>query len=186
MRYLVLIKPLLLLVGALFGVLIGGRGVLIYLTEKEPTAFTAEDFGSEYGGQAWVSVRGRLAAEAKAVLPSRGRFANLYVPLVPADWQRADPVHVVVAVDRVAPGGVEAWAQGAAAQDEVTITGMVRPLGGLNYGYVFPRLQFAQPTITINEDSQPLPPWGTGFVAVICVALAVYGGRTIVLLLRAP
>jgi hypothetical protein len=184
MRYLALIKPSLLLLGALFGIFIGGRQVYVYLTEKQPTAFTAENFAAQYAGQHWVSVTGRLAVDARSVMPGGGRFANLYVPLVPADWQRQDPVHVVIGVDGVAAGGVDAWAQGAAAQDEVTITGMIRPLGGLNYPYVFPRLKFAAPTITINENTAPIPPVGMSVFLAICLCLAAYSGYWIFRVLR--
>jgi hypothetical protein len=184
MRYLALIKPLLLLVGALVGVFMGGRQVYVYLTEKEPAAFTADNFAAQYAGQQWVSVTGRLAVDARAVMPGRGRFANLYVPLVPPDWQRQEPVHVVVGVDGVAAGGADAWAQGAAAQDQVTITGMIRPLGGLNYPYVFPRLKFAAPTITINQNTEPHAPWGMSVFLAICLCLAAWSGFWIFRVLR--
>ena len=185
MRFLVLIKPSLLLLGALFGALISARQVYIFLTEKQPAAFTAENFAAEYAGQQWISVKGKLAVESRSLMPGRGNFANLYVPLVPADWQRGEPVHVVVGVDGVPPGGVDAWAQRAAAQDEVTITGMIRPLGGLNYSYVFPRLKFAAPTVTINENGAPQPPVLMGGFVAICAVLCLFAGWRIATVLRA-
>jgi hypothetical protein len=184
MRYISLIKPSLMLVAALVGIFFGGRQVYIYLTEKQPAVFTAENFADQYSGQQWVSVTGRLAVDSRSVMPGRGRFASLYVPLVPPDWQRQDPVHVVVGVDGVAAGGVDAWAQGGAARDQVTITGMIRPLGGLNYPYVFPRLEFARPTITINENTSPIPPVGMSIFLAICLVLAAISGFWIVRLLR--
>jgi hypothetical protein len=117
-------------------------------------------------------------------MPGGGRFANLYVPLVPSDWQRVDPVHVVVGVDGVPAGGVDAWALNAAAQGEVTVTGMIRPLGGLNYGYVFPRLNVARPRITINENTAPLPPWGMSIFLAICLLLGGYASYWIVRILQ--
>ena len=117
-------------------------------------------------------------------MPGGGRFANLYVPLAPANWQPHEPVHVVVGVDGVPAGGVDAWAQEAAAQGQVTITGMIRPLGGLNYGYVFPRLKFAQPTITINQNTAPHPPWGMSIFLAICLVLGGCSGYRIARVLR--
>jgi hypothetical protein len=184
MRYVALIKPSLMLVAALVGIFFGGRQVYIYLTEKRPATFTAENFADQYAGQQWVSVTGRLAVNSRSVMPGGGRFANLYVPLVPANWQRQDPVHVVVGMDGVAAGGVDAWAQGAAGQDQVTITGTIRPLGGLNYPYVFPRLKFARPTITINQNTAPVPPVGMSVFLAICLVLAAISGVWIVRLLR--
>ena len=48
-----------------------------------------------------------------------------------AGWQRAQPVHVVVAPQLVPAGGVNAWKAGIDPAREVTVTGIVRPLGGL-------------------------------------------------------
>jgi len=185
MRYLALLKPLLMLVAALFGIFIGGRQIYVFLTEKQPAAFTAENFAARYSGQQWVSVTGKLAVDARAVMPGSGNFANLYVPLVPAAWQRQEPVHVIVGVDSVPAGGVDAWAQRAASQQQVTITGMIRPLGGLNYGYVFPRLKFEQPTITINENTEPHPPWGMSVILAICLLLGGMAAFWIARVLRA-
>jgi hypothetical protein len=185
MRFLILIKPLLLLVAALFGILIGARQVYIFLSEKQPTAFTAENFAAEYGGEQWISVTGRLAVEELAEMPGRGgRVASFYVPLVPRDWQRQEPVHVVAAPSRVPVGGVNAWAQAVNSQEQVTVTGTIRPLGGLNYGYVFPRLKFARPTVTINENTQPHPPWGMGFFLAICLVLCVFASWRVASALR--
>ena len=186
MRYLTLVKPLLMFVAALIGVVMGGRQVYIYLTEKQPTVFTAENFAATYRGQQWISVTGRPAVEALAEMPNHGpgRFANVFVPLVPQNWQRPDPVHVVLAPSEIPAGGVNAWAQAAEARGEVTITGMVRPLGGLNYGYVFPRLKFASPTVTINENAAPQPPLGMGIFMAICVVLCAISGWWIFRILR--
>lgn len=182
MRYLVVIKPLLLFVAGLFGIFVGGRQVLIYLTEKQPTAFTAENFAAQYAGQQWISVTGRLAVDEMAQMPghNRPRLASVYVPLVPRDWKRQDPVHVVAAPSDVPAGGANAWAQAMGAQNQVTVTGMVRPFGGLNYGYVFPRLKFESPTVTINQDARPLPPWGVGVFLAICLVLCAISGRYVV------
>jgi hypothetical protein len=184
MRYLVAIKPALFLVGALIGIFFGGRQVLIYLTEKQPAKFTTENFAAQYGGQQWVSVTGRMAVDSRALMPGRGRFENLYVPLVPAEWQKQQPVHVVVGVDGVPAGGVNQWEQAAKARGEVTITGMVRPLGGLNYPYVFPRLKFARPTITINENTQPQPPLLMSVFLAICLLIGGIAAWRVAMLLR--
>ena len=185
MRFLLIIKPLLLLVAALFGVFIGARQVYIFLSEKQPTAFTAENFAAEYGGEQWISVTGRLAVEHLAEMPGRGgRVASFYVPLVPPDWQRQQPVHVVAAPQRVPVGGVRGWAQAVDPQEQVTVTGTIRPFGGLNYGYVFPRLKFGKPIVTINENMQPHPPWIMGFFLAICLVLLAVAGWRIASVLR--
>jgi len=180
-RFLVLVKPLLLFIAALFGVILGSRQVYIFLSEKQPTAFTAENFAAQYGGQQWISVTGRLAVEELAEMPAHaGPLANFYVPLVPQDWQRQEAVHVVAAPSRIPAGGVNGWAQAVDPQEIVTVTGVVRPLGGLNYGYVFPRLKFARPTVTINENAQPHPPLGMGFFLAVCLVLGAFAGWRIV------
>ena len=184
MRYLTLIKPLLMFLAATIGAVMGGRQVYIFLTEKQPAAFTAGNFAATYRGQQWISVTGRMAVDSRAVMPGRGRFENLYVPLVPADWQRQQPVHVVIGVVGVPAGGVNSWEQAAEARGEVTVTGMVRPLGGLNYGYVFPRLKFAQPTVTINENTAPHAPLGMGIFMAICLVFCAISGSWIFRILR--
>jgi hypothetical protein len=177
MRYLAAVKPLLLLIAALFGVLMSARQVYVSVTEKEPTEFTAENFAAQYAGQQWISVKGRLAVEAQAMMPSHraGGAPSVYIPLVPENWQPQDTVHVIVA-----PHG----AGGGNFPGQATVTGVVRPLGGLRYGYVFPRLKFASPTVTINENSQPMPPWGMGGFLALCLALCAFAGWRVATLLR--
>jgi len=177
MRFLAAVKPLLLLVAALFGVFVSARQVYVSVMEKQPTEFTAENFAAQYAGQQWIRVKGRLAVEAQAMMPSHraGGPASVYIPLVPENWQPQDSVHVIVAPQGAGVGNFPG---------RVTVTGVVRPLGGLRYGYVFPRLKFASPTVTINEDSQPHPPWGMGFFLALCVALCVFSAWRVASALR--
>jgi hypothetical protein len=167
MRYLAAVKPLLLLVAALLGVFISARQVYVSVMEKQPTEFTAENFAAQYTGQQWIRVKGRLAVEAQAMMPSHraGGPASVYIPLVPENWQPQDTVHVIVAPQVAGAGNFPG---------RVTVSGVVRPLGGLRYGYVFPRLKFASFIVTINENSQPLPPWGMGIFLALCLALCVF------------
>ncbi|HEX5103449.1 MAG TPA: hypothetical protein VFV87_06540 [Pirellulaceae bacterium] len=186
MRFLVAIKPLLVLIGAIFGAAVGGRQVYIYWTERRPTPFMAESFAAEYAGQQWVSVTGRMAVEARSEMPNHSRpgWVSVYVPLVPPDWQRQDPVHVVASSAAMPAAQANAWAQTLGGQDQVTFTGVIRPLGGLNYPYVFPRLKFARPTITINENTQPAAPWGMTAFLTICLVIGALAAWRVWWLLR--
>jgi hypothetical protein len=187
MRFLLVIKPAILFLGGFIGLVVGGRQIWIYLNEKEPAAFTAENFAAQYAGQQWVSVTGRVAVEARSQMPNNGRpgWVSLYAPLVPQDWQRQDPVHVVVSAAAMPAGRANGWRQNDGAVKETTVTGMIRPLGGLNYAYVFPGLKFSRPTITINENTKPHAPWMMSAFVAICLIVCTISGWRISLALRA-
>jgi hypothetical protein len=150
-------KMLLMIVAGPALVYIGARNLAATLFEKSPTRIQAERFAEDFRGQRWLHVEGRLLPEYAWWHESNNGFVNVDVPLVPLDWKKDQPLHIVRSFS-IHGSELAAWKDKTARSPQYSLTGLTGPLGPMRYWDMFPTLKFEEPVVYINDGQSPDSP----------------------------
>ncbi len=131
------------------------RELATALSEQSPTRFQADRFVSDYRGQRWLHVEGRLLAELVDVQEGDNDLVKVHVPLVPFDWKPDQAVHLVGSFS-MPRSNVESWKLNVSSAPQFAVTGFVG--GPMNYREMFPNLRFETPVVRINQGGSPAHP----------------------------
>jgi hypothetical protein len=184
------LKMLLLAIASSTAIYMAASNIQTAILEKAPTKLPTERFGAEYRGQRWLSVTGRAVIEYRDVVVSHNKYHEgkdlvyVYVPIVPADWQPQETVHVVGTYGPMPHRDVESWAASIANQPQpYTLTGMTGPFGPMRYWDMFPSLHFEEPVVYVNAGQSPDSPEGMlvflGLMLVVFFVSAWRLGRSL-------
>ncbi|MEM9074980.1 MAG: hypothetical protein AAGE52_41170 [Myxococcota bacterium] len=166
------IKLVMLGFGSIFGLFLGGRELLVTLSEPEPTRITAAEMPEHYRGQRWLAVRGRVAVEHRALEPSTHRthagrdLYYLYVPVVPERWEATQPVSVLATFGPFSHAEAEAWRPPETVVQGTLRTGVLDPVRER-----FPALHLTDELVVLNAGSTPTSLGG----ALFFFALMLFG-----------
>ncbi|MCI0638088.1 MAG: hypothetical protein L0Y70_03380 [Gemmataceae bacterium] len=124
------------------------------IMEPQPTTFAITEFHSNYQGQYWVRLSGKLALEHRKVENVKGYrksdIVRIFVPLVDTSWFPDHPVHAVVIFEPIFFSDVDNWAKSHTG--DFTATGIVDSYG---FRRLFPNLIAGSPIVFVRDGSRP-------------------------------
>jgi len=177
------VEPVLYVLGFTFGAFRGCEELRTAVTERAPTTIAMERFSTDYRGQRWLTLQGRLALEHRQVQRSTHvahedrNLSYVRVPVVSPRWQPDEPVRAVGVFGPFSPTSLDDWIRQRSVPGtaQAAITGEAMT-NAYDFGRLFPGLQAGGPIIYVNSGTRPGRPGLTLLwlgLCFVCVVLTV-------------